>query len=116
MSVTATATRAATETIIAALESYGFPRPVTEYRFHPDRLWRFDFAWPQARDAIREETPWPGAESRGSGDQDQKSSMRGKTMICTECLIRGKDWEGSDPKCAFDNDEKLFSTDNWNCA
>ena len=65
MSVTATATRAATETIIAALESYG---------------------------------------------------MRGKTMICTECLIRGKDWEGSDPKCAFDNDEKLFSTDNWNCA
>jgi len=24
----------------------GLPSPVREYRFHPHRRWRFDFAWP----------------------------------------------------------------------
>jgi very-short-patch-repair endonuclease len=24
----------------------GLPRPAREYRFHPKRRWRFDFAWP----------------------------------------------------------------------
>jgi len=28
------------------LELAGVPRPVTEYRFCPERLWRADFAWP----------------------------------------------------------------------
>jgi hypothetical protein len=26
--------------------SYGLPAPTSEYRFHPTRKWRFDFAWP----------------------------------------------------------------------
>lgn len=30
------------------------------------------------------------------------------------CLERGKDWNGSDPKCAFL--DGAFSADNWNCA
>lgn len=25
---------------------HGLPEPVAEYRFHPTRKWRFDFAWP----------------------------------------------------------------------
>src|SRR4051812_10049951 len=24
----------------------GLPKPIAEYRFHPERGWRFDFAWP----------------------------------------------------------------------
>jgi len=27
-------------------KAYGLPEPVPEYRFHPVRKWRFDFAWP----------------------------------------------------------------------
>jgi very-short-patch-repair endonuclease len=26
--------------------------PTREYRFHPDRRWRFDFAWPECRVAV----------------------------------------------------------------
>lgn len=35
-------------------------------------------------------------------------------MPCQLCTERGKTWNGSDPKCAFENG--VFSTDNWNCA
>ena len=28
------------------LHAAGIPEPVREYRFHPDRKWRADFAWP----------------------------------------------------------------------
>lgn len=28
--------------------SLGIMRPVAEYRFHPTRRWRFDYAWPEA--------------------------------------------------------------------
>lgn len=30
----------------------GFPKPVSEFQFHPSRRWRFDFAWPEAKVAI----------------------------------------------------------------
>lgn len=35
-------------------------------------------------------------------------------MVCQACEKRGKTWQGSDPKCAFDAGE--FTPDNWNCA
>ena len=28
------------------------PQPVREYRFHPTRRWRFDFAWPPQKVAL----------------------------------------------------------------
>jgi very-short-patch-repair endonuclease len=28
------------------MRASGVPEPVHEYRFHPVRRWRFDFAWP----------------------------------------------------------------------
>lgn len=31
--------------MLAFFESEGLPRPELEYRFHPERKWRFDFAW-----------------------------------------------------------------------
>ena len=34
---------------------------------------------------------------------------------CNRCKERGKTWQGSDPTCAFDNEEELFQ-ENWNCA
>lgn len=29
----------------AALKAAGLPMPKPEYRFHPERKWRFDYAW-----------------------------------------------------------------------
>ncbi len=28
------------------------PKPEREFRFHPDRKWRFDFAWPRHKTAV----------------------------------------------------------------
>ncbi len=34
--------------------------------------------------------------------------------ICKLCKERGKTWQGSDPRCAFESG--VFNSDNWNCA
>lgn len=34
--------------VLAWFEECGLPKPVPEYRFDPERKWRFDFAWPDA--------------------------------------------------------------------
>lgn len=31
---------------LAYFTLFGIPKPVEEYKFHPTRKWRFDFAWP----------------------------------------------------------------------
>ena len=28
------------------IRAHQLPVPVREFKFHPDRMWRFDFAWP----------------------------------------------------------------------
>jgi len=33
-------------------EDAGLPTPVAEHRFHPTRLWRFDYAWPAQKIAL----------------------------------------------------------------
>lgn len=33
--------------IEARLQELGLPAPVFEHKFHPDRKWRFDMAWPE---------------------------------------------------------------------
>lgn len=39
----------------------GLPEPVAEYRFHPSRRFRFDWAWPEHRVALeREGATWTG--------------------------------------------------------
>lgn len=45
------------------------PAPEREYRFHPVRLWRFDFAWPGKRLAVEVEggVYSGGRHTRGSG-------------------------------------------------
>ena len=39
----------------AWLAENGIERPVFEYTFHSDRLWRFDFAWPDHKVALEVE-------------------------------------------------------------
>jgi len=35
------------ETFALHIRAERLPEPVREYRFHPVRRWRFDFAWPE---------------------------------------------------------------------
>ena len=59
----------------AICEAMGLPRPVPEYRFDPNRRWRFDFAWPERKIKIAVEVEggiWTGGRHiRGRGfEQD----------------------------------------------
>ena len=51
----------------------GLPFPLAEYRFHPERRWRFDFAWPLWKIAVEIEgqiSIWkPGRHQRAKGYQ-----------------------------------------------
>jgi len=40
------------ERFLLAWRALGGPAPEREYRFAPDRKWRFDFAWPSDRIAV----------------------------------------------------------------
>jgi len=57
------------ETLAFQIKAAGLPVPVREYRFHPSRRWRFDFAWPDYRIAVEVEGGvWSGGRhGRGSG-------------------------------------------------
>jgi hypothetical protein len=47
----------------------GLPAPTPEHRFHPEREWRFDWAWPEQRVALEVEGGAfaGGRHTRGAG-------------------------------------------------
>ncbi len=51
------------------LKAEGMPQPVTEHRFHSERKWRFDYAWPSDMLALEVEGgAWVGGRhTRGAG-------------------------------------------------
>jgi len=53
----------------AICKYYNIPLPEPEYRFHPVRRWRFDYAWIEQRVAVEiEGGAWTrGRHTRGSG-------------------------------------------------
>jgi very-short-patch-repair endonuclease len=56
-------------TLALHIRAHKLPEPVREYRFAPDRKWRFDFAWPHRLLAVEVEGGvWSGGRhTRGSG-------------------------------------------------
>ena len=59
------------ETLAFQMKAIGLPEPMREYRFHPSRKWRFDFAFPAEKVAIEAEGGvWThGRHTRGAGFQ-----------------------------------------------
>lgn len=55
--------------IAAAVVKAGYPEPEWEFRFHPERKWRFDLAWPELKVAFeREGSSWTGGRhTTGTG-------------------------------------------------
>jgi hypothetical protein len=53
----------------AQCRAVGFPKPETEFRFHPSRRWRFDYAWPSFLLAVEVDGGGfvSGRHSRGLG-------------------------------------------------
>ena len=56
------------KTFLAALHSAQIPIPIPEFKFHPIRRWRFDYAWPAAMVALEVQGGiWTGGRhSRGA--------------------------------------------------
>jgi very-short-patch-repair endonuclease len=62
----------------------GLPSPAREYRFHPHRRWRFDFAWPVYKVAVEVDG---GIYSRGRhvrGTGFERDAEKGN-----EAVLRG---------------------------
>jgi len=59
------------ETLAYQIKVVGLPAPVREFKFHPKRKWRFDFAWPRHKIAVEVEGGvWTGGRHmRGFGFQ-----------------------------------------------
>lgn len=63
-------------TLWQALAPGDLPGPVPEYRFHPTRRWRFDFAWPAVtRGGVAVEVDggqWRAGGGRHNTDRDRE--------------------------------------------
>lgn len=57
------------DSFISACKSVGLPIPIKEYKFHPTRKWKIDWAWPNHLIALEVEGAiWTqGRHTRGSG-------------------------------------------------
>lgn len=73
------------------------PEPEHEHRFHPERRWRFDFAWPESKVAVEcEGGTWiRGRHSRGQGYRNDCEKYNAATSLgwrvfrCTSGMLVG---------------------------
>jgi very-short-patch-repair endonuclease len=59
------------------------PEPEHEHRFHPERRWRFDFAWPESKIALEcEGGTWSGGRHvRGQGYRNDVEKYNAATAL-----------------------------------
>ena len=76
-------------TMLAHIRDVRLPEPVREHRFHPTRLWRFDFAWTAARVALEVEggTFSGGRHTRGVGYEGDARKYS-EAAIAGWCVVR----------------------------
>ena len=55
--------------LLLQARAIGLPEPVTQFKFHPVRRWRFDLAWPDDKLAVEVDgATWAqGRHTRGKG-------------------------------------------------
>lgn len=85
-----------TQALFAQLcQSSGLPSPETEYRFHPTRKFRFDYAWPDAKVALEVEGGvWTGGRhTRAAGflkdveKYNRAAAMGWRVLRCTPATL-----------------------------
>lgn len=64
----------------------GLPKPEAEFRFHPTRRWRFDFAWPNEKLAVEVQG---GAFMVGGGRHTRGGGFRKDAEKFSEAAILG---------------------------
>lgn len=66
-----------------------YPEAVPEFRFHPTRRWRFDFAWPEKKIALEYEggSFVGGRHTRGAG-YERDAEKYSVAAIMGWCVIR----------------------------
>lgn len=59
------------------------PKPAREYRFHPERKWRFDFAWPEHKVALEiDGGTWGGGRhTRGAGFEEDCHKLNAAAVL-----------------------------------
>jgi very-short-patch-repair endonuclease len=76
-------------TLLAHLRAVGLPLPERNWRFHPERQWALDFAWPDRRLAVEVEggTWSDGRHVRGAG-YEQDAIKYSEASILGWLLVR----------------------------
>jgi hypothetical protein len=78
----------------AVLEAHGLPLPVAEWKFHPTRKWRWDWAWVDAKVALEQQGGlWSfGRHSRPEGQlSDFEKFSEGAALGWRLILVQPKD-------------------------
>ena len=71
------------------IDAAGLPEPVREFKFHPTRRWRFDFAWPDHKVAAEVEGgTWTGGRhTRGSGFEKDCHKYNAAAGLVGRCFV-----------------------------
>jgi hypothetical protein len=87
----------------------GYPEPQPEFRFHSERKWRFDFAWPTMMVALEIEGGiWNrGGHVRGKIYQDNCVKYS-EAAIAGWCVVR-MTWEMINAGAVWDFLERAFA-------
>ena len=65
------------------IKIHKLPEPEREYRFHPTRRWRFDFAWPEIKLAVEVEgVTYYGKNKDGSMKLGRHQTAKGLEKDC----------------------------------
>lgn len=64
----------------------GLPKPIREWRFHPERKWRCDYAWPDLQIVVETEG---GVFAKGGSRHSRGAGFREDTEKYAELFARG---------------------------
>lgn len=72
-----------------ALMFGNLPEPVRQHKFHPERKWRWDFAWPDQKLAVEiQGGSWVGGgHNTGAGQAKDYEKLNAATRLGWRCLL-----------------------------